>query len=223
MVRAAACRAEGRGFESRRWRRGGFAIGKARGLLTRRGSHPLPVRLRHPPSRRRGQAGEGTSLITRRSLVRAQPTTLTPTWSNGQDAGLRNLRSGFDSLRGHLIGAWLFLDAAPSLPLAQRTERRGPNATVPGSSPGRETTTPSAPDWTGSALHCGLKGFESSRRHCEVGKFGRSRGPHKPELVGSNPALAPVPMAQLVGRRLDTAEVGGSNPSRDTYRAFGYG
>jgi hypothetical protein len=27
-----------------------------------------------------------------------------PSWSNGNDAGLRNLRSGFDSLRGHASG-----------------------------------------------------------------------------------------------------------------------
>jgi hypothetical protein len=37
-----------------------------------------------------------------------------------------------------------------------------------------------------------LTGFDSRARRCGVGEFGRPRGPHKPEIAGSNPASATI-------------------------------
>ena len=53
---------------------------------------------------RRGPRGKGAALIQRRYEVRLLAAGLTPTWSNGQDTGLRNLGSRFDSSRGYATG-----------------------------------------------------------------------------------------------------------------------
>lgn len=41
------------------------------------------------------------------------------------------------------------------------------------------------------AYGAGCRRFESCRGRCGLGEFGRPRGPHKPEIVGSNPSPAP--------------------------------
>jgi hypothetical protein len=43
-----------------------------------------------------------------------------------------------------------------------------------------------------------------------------ARWAHNPEVAGSNPAPAPVRLAQLAEHRFDTAEATGSNPVLDT-------
>ncbi len=44
-----------------------------------------------------------------------------------------------------------------------------------------------------------------------------ARWAHNPEVAGSNPAPAPVRLAQLAERRFDTAEATGSIPVLDTH------
>ena len=82
------------------------------------------------------------------------------------------------------------LAPSPHVPLAQQVELLTLNQRVRGSSPRRRT-----------------------RR---VEEIGRPRRPHEPERAGSNPAPAPVPVAQQEERRPDTAEAAGSIPAPDT-------
>jgi hypothetical protein len=89
--------------------------------------------LRHPVE---AEEVSGASLITRRQKVQLLPTGLMPTWSNGQDTGLRNLGSRFDSSRGCVPGcgaAW--------------SARRVRDAEAAGSSPASLTIWRSQPTW----------------------------------------------------------------------------
>jgi hypothetical protein len=70
---------------------------------------PWRVRLPHPPPCRRGLVGEGISLITRRSLVRAQPTTLCPDGAAESASDYESEGRRFESCSGHASGrgaAW---------------------------------------------------------------------------------------------------------------------
>jgi hypothetical protein len=129
--------------------------------------------------------------------------------------------AGFDPLAAHVCNALRALDAllgllspwrrvrfpgnAPPLPLAQRMERLGPNETVPGSNPGRETRGQRRRRLSGRApyFYCGLWGFESLRRHLLRWRSQEARWAHVPKVRSSNLLPAPnVPVAQQEEHRL---------------------
>ena len=126
LVRVAACRAVGRGFDSRRWRN---TVDVAQWTLPSTQQHPAvaqwrehrrrrAVHVRVVPRRPRGSdpAGSGACLEnrygSRRPLgVRVAPLPLSPRSSNGHDAGFSTRKPVFDSpsrcaARTHVNARW---------------------------------------------------------------------------------------------------------------------
>jgi hypothetical protein len=147
-------------------------------------------------ARRRSSAGRSAALIRRRPVVRAHPTTRTRKAHPTTRTGGSSPDDSYGKRKGRRqpMGAGRRLESGWGVKPRGRSTRPVSAAKHEHEAQGRPAPLAQLAELL--TLNQQVRGSSPRRRTCRVEEPGHPRRSHRPEVVGSNPTPAPIPVAQ---------------------------